>query len=413
MSLQEMYEARRRAVEAQRALLDLAATENRELTADEEQTFDRTNTEIDGYAKRIDQGVNLVEQENRDADLEERIARAEAVSGNETPNGLDAEMRAFLSGETRSLEVKPERRMTLDDFSALREHRDLTKLTAGAGANTVPIGFYAKLWEHLIEVSGIMQAGATILSTTSGETIQVPKTTAHGTGALTAEAAAITESDPVFGQASVGAYKYAVLNQVSNELITDTAVDLLGYLARQAGRAIGNAYGVHAITGTGSAQPAGLVTGATLGVTGAASVVGAFTADNLIDLQYSVIAPYRNSPACAWLMRDATVGALRKLKDTTNNYLWQPSVQVGAPDVFLGKPVYTDPNIAATGLSAKSVLFGDMSQYLVRTVSGVRFERSDEYAFNQDLVTFRTILRADSVLVDQTGAVKFFAGNAA
>ena len=222
-----------------------------------------------------------------------------------------------------------------------------------------------------------------------------------------------SESDPAFGQASLGAYKYAVLNQVSNELITDTAIDLLGFLARQAGRAVGNAFGAHAITGTGSSQPAGIVTGATLGVTGATTgVSGLFTADELIDLYYSVIAPYRNSPSCAWLMRDATVGRVRKLKDTTNQYLWQPSIQVGAPDALLGKPIYTDPNVAAVATSAKSVLFGDISAYVVRSVNSIRFERSDEYAFNQDLVTFRTIWRADGVLVDQTGAVKYYAGAA-
>ena len=79
----------------------------------------------------------------------------------------------------------------------------------------------------------------------------------------------------------------------------------------------------------------------------------------------------------------------------------------------LGKPVVIEPNIAATALSAKSVLFGDMSAYFVRLAGGVRFERSDEFAFQNDLVTFRAILRGDGILGDQTGAVKHFVGNAA
>jgi HK97 family phage major capsid protein len=181
----------------------------------------------------------------------------------------------------------------------------------------------------------------------------------------------------------------------------------------QTGRAVGNAYGVHAITGSGTAQPSGLVTGATLGVTGGAGVVGVPTADDLISLFYSVIAPYRNSPSCGWLMKDATLGTIRKFKTTTNDYIWQPSYQVGAPDTILGKPVNTDPNVAATALSAKSVVFGDVSQYFVRMVDSIRFERSDDFAFSSDLVTFRCILRADSALIDTTGAVKYFIGNAA
>jgi HK97 family phage major capsid protein len=167
------------------------------------------------------------------------------------------------------------------------------------------------------------------------------------------------------------------------------------------------------VTGTGSSQPAGIITGASAGVTGSASVAGAFSADNLIDLFYSVISPYRNSNKAAWLMRDATVGAARKLKGSDNNYLWQPGLQVGSPDTLLGKPVLTDPNVAAVGLSAKSVAFGDIGAYHTRIAGGVRFERSDEYAFNTDLVTFRAIVRGDGILADQTGAVKVFTGNAA
>ena len=83
------------------------------------------------------------------------------------------------------------------------------------------------------------------------------------------------------------------------------------------------------------------------------------------------------------------------------------------PDTLLGKPVVTDPNVAAVALSAKSVAFGDFSAYFVRQVNGVRFERSDDYAFNTDLVTFRALLRGDGLTVDQTGAIKVFTGNAA
>lgn len=199
---------------------------------------------------------------------------------------------------------------------------------------------------------------------------------------------------------------------MARELIDDTGVDLQGYLSMQAGRAVGNALGAHLATGTGSSQPSGIVTGSTLGVTAAGGTAGAVTADGLIDLQYAVIAPYRNSPSAGWLMKDSTVGQVRKLKDTTNQYIWQPGLQSGSPDLLLGKPVNTDPNIAAAGVNAKSVLFGDVSAYFVRLAGGVRFERSDEYAFNSDLVTFRCLVKGDGVLVDQTGAVKHFVGAA-
>ena len=261
-------------------------------------------------------------------------------------------------------------------------------------------------------MANVINAGATVLTTEKGEAFEVPTTTAHSTSVLTAEAAAIAESDPAFAKRTLGAYKYPVLLQVSRELIDDTGVDLEGYIAMQTGRACGNAFGAHLATGTGSSQPAGIVTGSTLGVTGAAAVAGIFNYDNLVDLFYSVIAPYRNSPGAGWLLKDSSMATVRKLKDGSGAYIFLPGIG-GTPDTMLGKKVYTDPNIAATALSARSVLFGDFSAYFVRVVGGVRFERSDDFAFANDLVTYKAVVRGDGILVDQTGAVKHFIGNAA
>jgi HK97 family phage major capsid protein len=401
--IKALQERRANVWEQAKELLDTAEKEKRDLTAEEEAKYQAFNADLD----KIDQRAkDLLEAEQRTKDAEAAFAGLLAKPqepGAREKGEQDSELRRWARGEQRAFDVaKPEG----------VAFRDLVKGTATAGGNTVPTTFYGKLMAHLIEVSGIMMAGPTVLSTSSGETIEIPVTTAHSSAALTSEATPIAESDPAFAKRTLGAYKYAVLLQASTELLTDTGVDLEGYLAMQAGRALGNAFGVHAITGDGSSKPSGVITTASAGVTGGTGVVGAFTADNLIDLYYSVIAPYRNSTSCGWLMRDATLGAARKLKDGQGQYLWQPSIQVGAPDTLLGKPVNTDPNMAAVALNAKSVAFGDFSQYFVRMAGGVRFERSDDYAFNSDLVTFRGIIRADGLLVDQTGAVKVFTGAA-
>ncbi|MFD8845482.1 phage major capsid protein [Streptomyces pseudogriseolus] len=401
--IKRLQERRANVWEQAKELLDTAEKEKRDLTAEEESKYQALNADLD----KIDQRAkDLVEAEQRTKDAE--AAFAGLLSKPQEPGARkdaeeESELRRWARGEIRGIDIaKPEG----------LAFRDLTKGTATAGGNTVPTTFYGKLMAHLIEVSGVMQAGPTVLNTTSGETIEIPVTTAHSSAALTAEATALTESDPAFAKRTLGAYKYGVLLQASTELLTDTGVDLEGYLAMQAGRALGNAFGVHAITGDGSSKPTGIITSASTGKTGGTGVAGAFTADDLIDLYYSVIAPYRNSASCGWLMRDATLASARKLKDSQGQYLWQPSIQVGAPDTLLGKPVHTDPNVAAVATTAKSVAFGDFSQYFVRLAGGVRFERSDDYAFNSDLVTFRAIIRADGLLVDQTGAVKVFAGAA-
>lgn len=408
-SIVKRLQERRLALVAElRAIAEKALDDKRELSAEERGKSEAINAEIDDIGDRIkgflDQAERSKTQDEKFAELEGRTVESgkdqRAQQGN-------AELRAFMRGDPgapRYFEAKPDGPVNF---------RDLVKGTTTAGGFTVPTSFFDRLMAHLIEVSAILRAGATVLNTTSGESIQVPKTTAHSANAgIIAEAGSITESDPVFGQTTLGAFKYGIMIQVARELIEDTGVDLEGYLAMQAGRALGNGFGAHAITGTGTGQPFGVVTQSTLGVTGGTGVGGAFTGDNLIDLHYSVIEPYRMSQACVWLMRDATVGAARKLKSTDGQYLWQPGLQAGAPDLLLGKRVVTDPNVAAVGLSARSVAFGDFSQYFVRLAGGVRFERSDEFAFGTDLVSFRALLRADGNLIDLTGAVKHFVGAA-
>lgn len=389
---------RRLNIEAEaRAVIQSAHDEKRELTAEEDQKLETLDTESRELATRVG---DILDAEERAKAVEDKLAVYGRTEAREVED-VDKQVRAFLRGEAgRSLVFAPDK-------------RDLTTGTGStpyAGYN-VPTSFYGRLQEHMIEVSGIMKAGPTILRTSGGEAIQIPKTTSHSTASLVTEGSALSESDPVFGQVELGAYKYGFLVQVSRELIDDNAVDLLGYLSRQAGRALGNAMGTHFVTGTGSSQPSGAVTDSTLGETGSNSVSGVFDEDNIIDLFHSVIEPYRASQSCAWLMRDATVGAVRKLKDATSGqFLWQPGLQASQPDMLLGKPVYTDPNVAAVAATAKSILFGDFSAYFIRLAGGVRFERSDDYAFNADLVTFRAVVRADGALVDTTGALKHFVG---
>lgn len=107
-----------------------------------------------------------------------------------------------------------------------------------------------------------------------------------------------------------------------------------------------------------------------------------------------------------WMMADATVALVRKLKDSTNQYLWSPGLISGEVDTLLGRPVVVDVNMPAATTGLKSVVFGDFSAYYIRDVNGVRVERSDDFAFQNDLATFRFILRTDGDLIDTTGAVK-------
>lgn len=408
-TVKRLLERRAALVKSMRDLAENAVEEGRDMSGEETRQFTEMNAEVDALEKRANA---ILEGEKRAKDIEDSFAKlsGKPTEGRTPQEGKRTEeLRAFLQGRGgREYRIDP---------TPGTEWRTLSKLSAGAGANTVPTGFYDKLVEHLVESAALMGMG-TVISTQSGETLPVPKTTSHGGAAIVAEAGTLAASDAAFGIVNLGAYKYGQLVQVSRELVDDTGVNLEDYLARACGRNLGLALAPHLATGTGSSQPRGVVTDATLGVTGPTGQTGGFgtqsTAgqggDLLIDLYHSVIAPYRASSSAAWLMKDSTAATLRKLKTSTGDYAWQPSLVVGQPDTILGKPVFFDPNIAAVGLSAKSVLFGDFSQFFIRTAGPIRFERSDEFAFSSDLITFRAVLRADAALIDLTGAVKFYAG---
>jgi len=383
-----------------RALLDAAEAEKRDLTAEENEVFERQSADMTALRTRID-SIETTMRENSEAEATEKRLlgeRSEQRGGED----VNEDLRSFLKGETRQMAFPADGKVWT---------RALSKGTATAGGNTVPTTFYDQLVEHLVDTTSVLQAGATVLNTSSGEVIEVPVTTSHGTAAAVAEAGALAGTDPAFAKRTLGAFKFGQLITVSRELVDDTAVDLVGYIARAAGRNIGLALGAKLATGTGTTEPWGVITRATTGVTGGAGVTGAFTADNLIDLMFSVVAPHRVNGS--WLVKDATLGSIRKLKDGASRYLFDPAATVGQPDTLLGRPIYTDANMASVALSAKSVAFGDLSTYFVRIAGGVRFERSDDYAFGNDQVAFRAIIRADGELADQTGSVKLFVGNAA
>ena len=394
-------------------ILNRAEEENRDLTAEEQEQSEKATRSIGALDERIQQ---LEDLDKRNKSFGKQRAKYEGVTpvdgGPPSDEPIVADQfRALAKGEINQIEFDMTSIRTEVDSNGKVHYRDLSKLTAAAGGDVVPTDFVRRLYEHLVESSAIRRTNVTIVATSGGENLDFPKTTGLHTAALTAEAAAIAESDPTFAKVTLGAFKYAVATQVSFELLADTGVDLEGFLARDMGRSVGDNQGIDFIVGDGSAKPNGVVTASTLGVTGGAGVSGVFTVDNLIDLYYSVIDPY--AARGTWMMRRASEGSARKLKDSNNNYLWQPSLVSGTPNTLLGRPVVTDPNIVAEALSAKSVIFGDMSAYVIRDAGGLRVARSDDFAFTSDLATFKAVLRSDGDLVDATGAVKHYIGNAA
>jgi HK97 family phage major capsid protein len=291
--------------------------------------------------------------------------------------------------------------------------RDTLTTTATQALGT---DVYGTIVQHLVETSALMRAGATVVTTDTGENLVVPRSTGFVTTAITAEGAAITESDPTLGTVTLSAYKYGNYFEISQELANDTPTNLLSFLARQAALSLGlgtGGYGDDLINGTGSGQPRGLLLDAGTGVTGPAGTAGGLgtqgTAnqgtDALWNLVGSVAEPYADATSAAFLMRNAVDVGIRKLRDTTG----QPVQGLGDRRNLLGLPVYHDPFMPAAANGAEYIAFGAMDRYFIRIVNGIRFERSDEFRFQNDLIAFRCLLRLDGALID-TAAVKTFVG---
>ena len=389
--INRQHELRQAAWHEAKHLLDTAGAEKRDLTAEEQEKYDRISADLDTRGA-------IIEQLKAD---EERAARLDAAAAelrtDEAPAGDDTDaetIRAMARGEVRSYNF---------------EKRDV--LTSSTGS-PVPTSFYDQviLKARLV---GPMLDVPTQLNTTSGETIQVPSLSSYSSSAtVTAQGANFSESDPTFNSfVNLGAFKYGFLIQVSREMIEDSGVDLLGFLADQVGNGLGFNVQNALTVGTGTVQPQGIVAASGSGITGGTGVSGAFTADNLIDLYYSLDGAARLLPGVGWMMNGASIGAVRKLKDTAGNYIFSPAADGNQRDLLLGREVYENPHVASAATSAKSVIAGHMPSYFVRSVGGIRLDRSDDFAFNADLVTFRASMRVDGAL-PQSSHIKYFIGGA-
>ncbi len=257
-------------------------------------------------------------------------------------------------------------------------HNVLSESVDADGGYLVPEEFERQIVAGLDEANVIRSLAKVI---TTHHERKIPIAVGHSVATWTAENAAFTESNPTFGQKQIDAFKLTDLIRVSVELLQDSEFDLESYIAAEFARAFGIAEEQAFCVGTGTNQPTGIFTanGGTVGVTAAAT--NAVTVDELISLIYALKSPYRKN--AKFLMNDATVSILRKLKDLNGAYLWQPSVQAGQPDKLLGYDLYTSPYVPTVAAGALAIAFGDFRNYWIGDRAGRTVQRLNElYATN-------------------------------
>lgn len=391
--LQRLVDAQNRDLHSARSFVERAESEKREMSVEERTAWDAINAEMDKRQAHISE---VRADDARTADIEASVAFAPEVRVS-VPERRESDadiVRKLVAGDIRSYNF---------------ERRDLNTVDDSA---VVPQSFYDIIQESLVTVGPMLDGSiVTLLNTASGEDIKVPVESTRPLATAIAEGTSITELDPTFSNITLKSQKVAVLTKISRELMQDSGIDIMGYLGRTLGTSVGIRVNNLLTVGTGTTVPNGIVTAAGSGVVGGTAVSGAFTADNLIDLAHSVDGAYVRLGG-AFMMRRASIGAVRKLKDTAGNYLFAPAATVGSPDTLLGFPIVENPDVPAIATGAKSVLFGYHGSYHVRQVGGIEVARSDDAYFASDEIGVRLTIRVWGDL-GQSAAVKYFIGNAA
>lgn len=380
----EMREKRAQLWDAAKKFLDEHQDTNNSLSAEDAATYDRM--EADG----VSMGQNI-----------ERLERQAAI---------DREMNSATSTVLASRPGKPEGGKTgraSDEYkqafwAAIRGHGSRAALrnalqvdTDSEGGFLVPDEYERTLVKSL-EDANIMRTLCTIIRTDSGER-KIPVVASTGTGSWVEEEGDIPESDDTFGQITLSAHKVATMIKVSDELLRDSVFDIQSYIAGEFARRIGACEEGAFITGDGTHKPTGLLhatNGAGVGVTTAGAT---FTADEVIDLVYSVRSVYR--PNAVFLMNDSAIRALRKLKDGSGQYLWQPGLREGEPDRLLNHRVYTSAYMPEIAAGNKPILFGDFKSYWIADRDGRSFQRLNELYAKTGQVGFLATERVDGRLV--------------
>lgn len=408
--LKRLNEQRIAAAKMARSFAEREA-EGTEVRGEDLAAYTKANEDIERYGKLINDEIKRVKEERSTADEWRntfgRGGNAPDNSGNADPDAdpetlagkMRADLRASRQGETRSGGM-------YQGIPSEKERRDLLAGTATKGAETVPVTLVESLYQKLFDDSAVLNAGVTILRTGSGEQLKLPRLTALGaltqTNARVAEAGPIIEGDPTFDQVLLDSYKYAQFTQVSRELVEDGVLDIESLIGSVLGRNIANYVGYDLTLGTGTGQPRGVRTLVPTGNKVDTAAGGLFpTAD--FDKFFDVIAKlkpgYRRN--AKWMVNDTAMFTLRKLK-MNNAYAWEPNLQgAGQPDTFLGYPILSDPNMPVPAASAGvTAIFGDFSAYYVRFVKDVRIEWSMEYAWVNDLLSVKAVVRADGDAID-------------
>ncbi|MBO0943351.1 phage major capsid protein [Acidovorax temperans] len=393
-------------------IAELAKTANHMLAEKGSQTWTKEEqASFDNIADQIEatQGQIKSIERMRNLDAEKFFENAAKDVGKK---GADDTIDAVTAV---ALYLRHGNNVSAEQAVAIRNAMSTT--TPAEGGYTVPSEIAAMVVDSLKAFGGMREV-AQVITTAGGNPLNWP--TSDGTsevGEIVAENAAATGADITFGTAAVNPYKYSSKKiALPLELIQDSAIDVVKFVVNRLTQRLGRITNQHYTTGTGSSQPFGVMARAATGKTGATGQTLTVTYDDLIDLIHSVNSAYRARGA-RFMLRDTSVAVIRKLKDTTGRPIWNPgdneSISGGTPSTICGYAYTVNEDVAAMAANAKSIAFGDFSQFVIRDVAGsTSLRRFDDSAFALNgQVGFCGWMRTGSNLLD-TAAVKVYVNSA-
>jgi HK97 family phage major capsid protein len=378
-------------------IVEAAQAEGRSLNAEEKTKFDAMEADARGIKEQID----VLE---RTAEMKKELAANAEVREAAPKATRKGAFEKYLRNGMGSLNAS--------ERSMMAELRGTSTQVAGTdslGGFLVPQDFSNEL-DIATLFTGEVERLAKKLNTAGGALLDYPTINDTATDAgLTNEAAAVTVQDMTFANAQLSAYNYASQVRVSMQLLQDNAFDLNAFLAESMGERIARATNAAFTTGTGSSQPQGIITGATLGNT--ASSATAIAADDILDLVHSLDPSYRNKASFGLMAHDNVIAAIRALGiGSSNDFpIFIPSMSAGEPDKLFGFNLYYNNDMAsAITTGQKTLLAADFSKFVVRTAGGVQFVRLNERYMDELEVGYVAFARKDSKVLD-TRAVKYLA----
>ena len=381
----ELRERRAKAWDAAKAFLDTKRGTDGLISAEDSATYEKMEADVVSLGKEID-------RLERQAGLDAELAKPTATPITEKPasNGENKTGRASNEYKSSFWNAMRSKGVSYEVQNALQIGTD------SEGGYLVPDEFEQTLIQAL-EDQNIFRQYAKVITTATGDR-KIPVVASKGSASWVDEEGAIPESDDAFGQVSIGAYKLATMLKVSEELLNDSVFNLESYIATEFARRIGVKEEESFFIGDGTGKPIGIFAasgGAELGVTAASAT--AITLDEIMDLFYSLKTPYRKN--ATFMMNDATVKAIRKLKDNNNQYLWQPSVTAGTPDTILNRPIVTSAYVPTIAAGNKTIAFGDFGYYWIADRQGRSFKRLNELFAATGQVGFMATERVDGKLI--------------